>query len=67
MKGISQEKLAEITGISRSTISLIEAPGVAYNFSLDHLLSITRALDIELSDLVAAVKLNENAINKKQQ
>jgi len=34
MRGLSQEKLAERAGISRSLLSSIEAPGVAKAFSL---------------------------------
>ena len=34
MRGLSQEKLAEKAGVSRSLISNIEAPGMARGFSL---------------------------------
>ncbi len=66
MQNISQESLADKAGISRSLLSMIEAPGVPYDFSLNALLNITKALNIELSDLVAAVKLNENVMSKNQ-
>ena len=35
MRGLSQEKLAERAGVSRSLISTIEAPNMAHGFSLD--------------------------------
>lgn len=35
LRGMSQEKLAEKAGISRSLLSVIEAPGTAHNFTLD--------------------------------
>ena len=35
MRGLSQEKLAEKAGVSRSLISTIEAPNMAHGFSLD--------------------------------
>ena len=34
VRGMSQEKLAETAGISRSLLSCIEAPGIAHSFSL---------------------------------
>lgn len=34
MRGLSQEKLAEKAGVSRSLISTIEAPNMAHGFSL---------------------------------
>lgn len=35
MRGLSQDKLAEKAGISRSLLSVIEAPGIAKSFSLE--------------------------------
>ena len=34
LRGMSQEKLAEKAGISRSLLSVIEAPGTAHNFRM---------------------------------
>lgn len=51
-KGWSQEKLAEEAGISRSHLSSIEAPGVAYSFSLDVFYNIADALGIKPGDLL---------------
>ena len=44
IRGMSQEQLAEKAGLSRSLISLIEAPGVPKNFTLDAFYSIADAL-----------------------
>lgn len=46
-RGLSQEKLAEILGISRQHLAAIEAPNMDRGFSLDLLLRIADALDIE--------------------
>ena len=40
MRSLSQEKLAEKAGVSRSLISSIEAPGIAKSFSIDILFSL---------------------------
>ena len=49
MRGLSQEKLAEKAGVSRSLISTIEAPNLARGFSLDVFYDIADALEIDLS------------------
>ena len=54
MRGLSQEKLAEKAGVSRSLISTIEAPGMAKSFSLDVFFNIADALDIDPADLINA-------------
>ena len=46
-RGLSQEKLAEILGISRQHLAAIEAPNMDRGLSLDLLLRIADALDIE--------------------
>ena len=38
--------------VSRSLISAIEAPGLAYNFTLDVLYNIADALGVEAKDLL---------------
>ncbi len=45
--GYTQEELAEISGISRSHISAIEAPNVIHNVSLEVLFNLAAALHIE--------------------
>lgn len=52
MKGLSQEELAYRANISRSHLSSIEAPGVAYSFSLDVLYNIADALEMKPGDLL---------------
>lgn len=52
-KGMSQEKLAEKAGISRSLISNIEAPNMAYGFSMDNFYKIADALDIDPEKLIS--------------
>ena len=54
VRGMSQEKLAEKAGISRSLISAIEAPGIAKGFSMETFFDIADALEIEPSDLINA-------------
>lgn len=52
MKGLSQEKLAEKAGISRSHLSSIEAPNIVRSFSLEVLYNISDALEINPGDLL---------------
>ncbi len=54
LRGLSQEKLAEKAGVSRSLISVIEAPGMAYGFSLEVFFNIADALEISPADLINA-------------
>ena len=52
MRGLSQEQLAEMANISRSHMSWIEAPSMAYPFSLDIFFNIADALDVRPGDLL---------------
>ena len=54
LRKMSQEKLAEVSGVSRSLISVIEAPNVAKSFSLDIFFSLCDALDVDPADLINA-------------
>ena len=54
LRGFSQEKLAETVGVSRTYIACIEAPNMAYDFSLDVFFNIADALDITPEDLIQA-------------
>lgn len=54
MRGLSQEKLAEKAGVSRSLISTIEAPNLAHSFSLDVFYDIADALEVDPADLLNA-------------
>ncbi|MGG5742213.1 helix-turn-helix domain-containing protein [Bacillus cereus group sp. IBL03679] len=54
-KGISQEKLAEITGLHRTYISEVERGN--RNISLINISKIATALDINVSDLFIYINL----------
>lgn len=66
LKGMSQEKLAEKAGISRSLVSTIEAPGVANCFSLEVFFDIADALEIDPADLINASVFPDKIINNKK-
>ena len=63
IRGLSQEKLAEKAHISRSLLSNIEAPNLAYSFSLDVFYNIADALDISPEDLIKASVFSDTVIN----
>ncbi len=65
IRGMSQEKLAEKAGISRSHVSIIEAPGAANGFSLEVFFDIADALDIDPADLIKASVFPDQIITKK--
>lgn len=65
LRGLSQEKLAEKVGVSRTLISLIEAPGVAHSFSLEVFFDIADALDIDPADLIRTSVFPDRIINDK--
>ena len=46
-KGLSQQQLAEIIGISHNHMSQIEAPGITRAFSMKILFDIADVLEIE--------------------
>lgn len=54
LRGLSQEKLAEKAGVSRSLISSIEAPGTAIGFSLEVFFDIADALNVDPAELINA-------------
>ena len=62
---LSQEKLAEKANISRSLLSNIEAPNMAYSFSLDVFYNIADALDILPEDLIKASVFPDVVIGNK--
>lgn len=64
-RGMSQEKLAEKAGISRSLLGVIEAPGIAKAFSLEVFYDIADALDVDPADLITASMFPDRIINKK--
>lgn len=72
MRGLSQEELSEKAEISRSLLSYIEAPGVAYSFSIDKFFSIANALEVKPEELMKSamasvdlVKLSNNKTKTK--
>ena len=66
IRGLSQEKLAEKAGVSRSHISCIEAPGMANGFSLETLFNIADVLEIEPADLIRASVFPDEIVRKKK-
>ena len=65
LRGMSQDVLAEKAGISRSLLSVIEAPAIAHSFSLEVFYNIADALDIDPADLIKASVFSDRIINKK--
>lgn len=65
LKGLSQERLAEKVGISRSLMSIIEAPGMASGFALEVFFDIADALEIDPADLINAAVFPDRIISKK--
>lgn len=65
MRGMSQEKLAEVSGVSRSLISVIEAPNVAKSFSLDIFFSLCDALEVTPEDLISASVFPDRVTRRK--
>ena len=64
IRGLSQEQLAKKAGVSRSVLSVIEAPNIAHCFSLEVFYNIADALDIPPSELLTA-SLFPNEIIKR--
>ena len=64
VRGLSQERLAEKAQISRSLLSVIEAPGVAKGFSLEVFFNIADALEIAPADLITASLFPDKLIKK---
>lgn len=64
IRGLSQDKLAEKAGISRSHISNIEAPGLAKDFSLETFFDIADALEVDPADLINASVFPNHVIKK---
>lgn len=52
LRGMSQEKLAELAGISRTHLSVIEAPNMVCAFSVEILFNIADALEVDAADLL---------------
>ncbi len=65
IRGLSQEKLAEKAGISRSLLSAIEAPGMAKSFSLDIYFNIAKALSVDPVELMRASVFPDDVIKNQ--
>ena len=66
LKGMSQDELAERANLSRSHISVIEAPGIVRPFSLEVLFNIADALDMDATELLEASKLPDKLKGNKE-
>lgn len=66
MRGLSQEKFAELAHVSRSHISAIEAPGIAHPFSLEVFYNIADALEVDPADLINASVFPDRIIGNKK-
>ena len=64
IRGLSQEALAEKAKISRSLLSNIEAPNLAYSFSLDVFYNIADALEIAPEQLLTASLFPDGVIRR---
>ena len=64
--GLTQEKLAEKAGISRSLLSVIEAPGTAHNFTLDVFFDIADALEVDPADLISASMIPDKMLKGRE-
>lgn len=67
IRGLSQEKLAEKAGISRSLLSVIEAPNIAHCFSMEVFYNIADALDITPCDLLNASLFPDEIIKRRNE
>ena len=65
IRGMSQEKLAEKAGISRSQLSIIEAPNMIRSVSLEIFFNIADALEIKPSQLLESSLFAEDVVNRK--
>ena len=65
LRGMSQEELAERANLSRSHISVIEAPGIVRPFSLEVLFNIADALGMEAEELLVASKFPDKIKGNK--
>lgn len=65
MNGMSQEELAEKAGISRTHLSMIEAPNAAHSFSLEAFFDIADALEVDPAVLINASVFPDSIIKNK--
>ena len=65
LRGMSQEQLAEKAGISRSQMSIIEAPNMTRSFSLEIFFNIADALEIKPSQLLDFSLFTKDVVKSK--
>ena len=66
LRGMSQEQLADKANISRSFLSIIEAPKTVRPFSLEVIFNIADALDVNPGDLVNASFIPDKILDNKK-
>lgn len=66
VRGLSQEKLADMANISRGLLGKIEAPNMPHGFSLEVLFDIADALEVDPADLISASVFPDKIINKNK-
>lgn len=66
IRGLSQDNLAEMANISRSQLSNIEAPNMAYSFTMNDFYNIADALEITPEQLIKASVFPDEIINNKK-
>lgn len=67
IRGLSQEKLAEKAEISRGYLSIIEAPGMAQDFTMETFFNIADALDVDPAELIRASMVPDQIMKMKQE
>ena len=67
MRGMSQDQLAEKSGVSRSHISAIEAPGMIRAFSMEAFFNIADALEVDPAELIKASMFPDSVLKKSPQ
>ena len=65
MRDMTQEQLSEKSGISRTFLSSIEAPGTSCSFSLEVLYAISDALEVKPGDLLNFADYPDKILNNK--
>lgn len=66
MRGMSQEELAEKSGVSRSCISALEAPNYVRAISLEVLFNLADALGVNPADLLYLAESPDKILNTKK-
>lgn len=67
MRGMSQEQLAEKSGISRSHLSAIEAPGMVRAFSMEAFFNLADALEIDPAELLNASLFPDRVLKRREE